>query len=60
MGNNVVDIFMGDVETCKQFGRRSANIRVVTPEAEEAEPPVAIPEAEEADPPEDVSVRGEE
>lgn len=60
MGNNVVDIFMGDPATCIQFGRRSANIRVVTPEAEEAEPPVAIPEAEEADPPEDVSVRGEE
>lgn len=61
MGNNVVDIYMGDVETCKQFGRKfDVNIRVVTPEAEEAEPPVAIPEAEEADPPEDVSVRGEE
>ena len=21
MGNNVVDIYMGDAETCKQFGR---------------------------------------
>lgn len=60
MGNNVVDIFMGDPATCIQFGRRSANVRVVTPEAEEAEPPVVISEAEEADPPEDVSVRGED
>lgn len=61
MGNNVVDIYMGDVETCRQFGRRfNANVTVVQPEAEEAEPPVVNSEAEEADPPEDESVRGEE
>jgi len=38
MGNNVVDIFMGDVETCKQFGRKfNVNVKVVTPEADKEE-----------------------
>lgn len=61
MGNNVVDIYMGDVEICRQFGRKfNVDIRVVTPEAEEAEPPVVNSEAEEADPPEDEELRGED
>ena len=29
MGNNVVDIFMGDPATCIEFGRRSANVTVI-------------------------------
>ena len=29
MGNNVIDIYMGDVSTCLQFGRRSANVYIV-------------------------------
>lgn len=34
MGNNVVDIYMGDPATCIQFGRRNANVTVVQPEDE--------------------------
>ena len=34
MSNNVVDIYMGDPATCIQFGRRNANVTVITDEGE--------------------------